>query len=206
MKWKLTFAQKIRAAASLGVVFLLVLATNLMDKHHFSLVQKSLTTVYEDRLVAKDYIYKMAKQLQVKRSAALLDDKGEMIRLNLAANDSINVLMDKFATTKLTAEESRRFKLLKTNLNQLFAYEQKLFKGQPLDSELHGVKNTESYILTITEDLDALSEIQLKEGKKEITTSIRAIDTSNLIARLEIGALIIIGVIIQLLIFLKPLK
>ena len=55
-------------------------------------------------------------------------------------------------------------------------------------------------------DLDALNQIQMSEGKREIINSNRAIETSELISQIEMGVLILIGFIIQLLIFVKPLK
>jgi hypothetical protein len=66
MMRKLTHFQKIKIAAASLVVFLLVLATNIMDNNHFDIVQQSLETVLDDRLVAKDYIYKISRQIHLK--------------------------------------------------------------------------------------------------------------------------------------------
>lgn len=206
MNWKLSFTQKIRAAAALLLVFLLVLATNMMDNNHFAIVQRSLTTVYEDRLVAKDYIYKITYQLQLKKSANQYKDRELTTKINLKANDSIQILVDKFATTKLTKIEARHFESLQRNFNQLFQHEQKIKEGRFLNKELPSINVMENYFSAITEDLDVLSEIQMEEAKNEINYSNRAIDTSNLISRLEIGALIFIGLLIQLLIFMRPFK
>lgn len=206
MKWKLTLAQKIRAGGALLVVFLLVLATNMMDRHHFEIVQRSLTTIYEDRLVAKDYLYKVSRQIQIKRNAMMSDDKELIDSVNQEANDSIQTLLSKYATTRLTEKEVFHYGLLQSNLDKLYRYEKSPQYDEVLSKELPSIDVAESYYLAIITDLDALFEIQLKEGKREINFSSRAIDTSNLISRLEIGTLILIGIMIQLLIFLKPLK
>ena len=130
MKWKLSFAQKIRSAVALVVVFLLVLGTNLMDNHHFSIVKESLTTVYEDRLVAKGHLYKITRLLQLKKNTYQLNDAEQMVKINQMANDSIQVLLNKFGTTRLIEKEIKTFESLKSNLNTLYKYDQQLPKSE----------------------------------------------------------------------------
>jgi hypothetical protein len=65
---------------------------------------------------------------------------------------------------------------------------------------------TEAQYEKLFADLDVLSEIQVEEGWRKIKRSTNAIDSSNLMSRLEIGILIVIGILLQLVIFLKPLK
>ncbi|MFT6335819.1 MAG: hypothetical protein ACI9GZ_001160 [Bacteroidia bacterium] len=205
--WKLSTVGKIRAASALVVVFLLVLATNLMDNNHFKIVQGSITSIYEDRLVAKDYIYKISRQLQLKQYVVHQNDRNQIENIYRMADDSIKVLINKFDGTKLTKQEVRYFESLKSNLNRLGELEQRLLKGEtPNNIELPSINLLENSFLVILEDLDKLSQIQLEEGKRETMSSKRAIDTSNFISRLEIGVLIFIGLMLQLLIFLKPVK
>lgn len=212
MNWKLTTAGKIRAIASLAVVFLLVLATNLMDNHHFRVVKRSLETVYKDRLVAKDHLYKISRQLQLKKDILASDDRAEIFALNNQSNDSIEVLIEKFAATELTKLESSHFKSLHNDLQKLYALEKELPNrtNDPqvinLSKEVSLMSNIQDHYLRIFNDLDVLSQIQLDEGRRMIFLSNRAVDTSDLISRIEIGALIALGIIIQFLIFYKPWK
>jgi hypothetical protein len=60
--------------------------------------------------------------------------------------------------------------------------------------------------LEIKDELDELSAIQLEEGRREIVYSTRAIETSNFISKIEIGFLVFIGLLLQLLIFYSPSK
>lgn len=206
MKWKLSFAQKIRSAAALVVVFLLVLGTNMMDNHHFSIVKESLTSVYEDRLVAKGHLYKITRLLQLKKNTYQLNDGEQMVKINQMANDSIQVLLDKFGTTRLTENEVKTFESLKSNLNKLYKYDQQLSQNEISNNDLPFLDVVESQYIEVMKDLDALSQIQMSEGKREVINSNRAIETSELISQIEMAALILIGFIIQLLIFVKPLK
>ena len=199
-------AQKIRTGLALIVVFLLVLATNMIDNQHFATIQKSVESIYEDRLVAKGYLYKISRKLQIKRDVLRSSNSGNLLRLNAAANDSIQILVDRFAATKLTGEEAKRLESLRKNLQQLLTRETSLKGEVNLGDELPLSDDFEHYFAKVTEDLDALSEIQLSEGRREKIISTRAVDTSNLISKIEIAFLILIGFLLQLLIFVKPLK
>ncbi|MEP1035551.1 hypothetical protein [Ekhidna sp.] len=204
--WKLSLAKRIRTGAALAVVFLLVLATNRMDSNHFIIVQKSLTTVYEDRLLAKDYIYKISRQLQIKKNIIYNGDMNQIEWTINMANDSIDVLVYKFSQTELTETEALRFESFQNNLNELNKLEQNLSQVELINEELPSLNVREDRYSQLYEELDILSKIQLDEAKREISHSTRTINASNLISRLEIGALIIIGLLIQMLIFFKPLR
>lgn len=199
-----TLWQKIKAITSLVVVFLLVLATNLMDKNHFEVVESALSSVYEDRLMAKDYLFRMSRQLQQKRNMLQHDDLVHAQNTILAADDSLEVLMTRFEGTKMTSDEAGYAEKLRESFGELKRNEQKLFEskeeGVVLLTQQKLIKKHEEMILTI----DKLFAIQMKEGKRQIDYSNSVIDRSNLIAKMEIGALIVIGLIIQFLIFFRP--
>ncbi len=205
MDSKMTLAQRLRMGAALVVVFLLVLATNLMDSNHFKVVQKGLTTVFEDRLLAKDYLYKISRQLQKKKEIIQSSDIEELTDLNEMLNDSIQVLIHRFASTELTENESLAFESLQTHIRSLNEYESNLLRNESINTELN-ITGSERYFSAIYDDLDTLFKIQLEESDRVISNSNRTIDTSNLISRIEVGVLIVIGLLIQLLIFLRPMK
>lgn len=206
MGWKLSTEQRIRAGGALIIVFLLILATNMIDNHHFTVVKKSITSIYEDRLMAKNYIYRISRHLETKRNILQTGKWEEASNINALANDSIRTLIEKYATTRLTEIESRHFSSLQTSLNQLFKHEENFGENEIINQEMHLMNTTEGYYAEIFKYLDVLSEIQIKEGKRELVFSNKTIDSSNFISKIEIIVLILIGILLQLLIFLKPLK
>lgn len=137
MDSKMTLAQRLRIGAVLVVVFLLVLATNQMDSNHFKIVQKSLTTVYEDRLLAKDYLYKISRQVQKKKEVIQSYELEELIGLNKMINDSIQVLIHRFGLTELTENESLIFESLQTHIRSLNEYESKLQRNESIITGLN---------------------------------------------------------------------
>lgn len=203
---KLSLIQRIRAGLSFVTVFLLVLATNLIDSNHFSVVKENLKTVYEDRLLAKDYLYRISRQVQLKKELMQHPGAGTMNEIKDAINDSIQTLITRFATTELTEKESIHFQSLKDHIQSLSKFEGTYIIDSSLAPEAPFSANMENHFLAINDDLDALFKIQLVESNRIIASSNQVIDKSNLISTVEIVFLIVLGIIIQLLIFVKPLK
>ncbi len=199
-----TLWQKLKAVTALVVVFLLVLATNLMDKNHFDVVEDALTTVYKDRLMAKDYLYKISRQLQQKRNVLQNADLKEIQSTIEAADDSIQTLMNLYEQTRMTSSERRYLEDLKEVEKGLIKKESELFNTLDETSASAAKQRLIGVHEEMIANIDELFEIQMKEGKRQIDHSNRAIAQSNFIARLEIGALIVIGLIIQFFIFFRP--
>ena len=200
---RLSISQKIKSIAALLLVFLLVLATNLADSTHFGIVKNSLETIYEDRLVAKNHLFKIADLLHNKHKAVYTLQAGQSQDDQISANESIQELLEKYASTNLTEKEALYFESLKANLNQLYQQEALLIEPEIVQDK--GFMTTlDVYYKNIRNDLEVLSDIQLIEAKRQLHYSNRAVATSDLIARLEIGTLIFIGLIVQFLIFFRP--
>ena len=193
--------KRFKVSITLFIIFLLIFATNMVDNNRFEIVKNSLNTVYEDRLIAKDYLYKMARQLQIKKSAIYIENYNEIIKINQLSTDSIQNLINQFSSTKLTIGESRTFNSLQKHLNELKEIELEIVNKSTISNSLKS--KLEDQYSKITTDLDALSEIQIKEGQRQIIRSTRAIKISNTISKMEIAALIVIGLMIQTLLFFK---
>lgn len=198
MKWTYIINQKIKTALALLTVLLLVLATNLLDKQHFSELQKSFTSIYEDRLVAENYLFNLSKQMQLKKQL-LNNHESFQSQSNHIINDSIDIIIKKYEATKLTTEEAEYFFSLKNQLQELKMMEKTL--AISANQQDQHVNNIVQKIQFIWSDLEALSQIQLTEGKRIIENSQQIISFSNLTSRLEIVILIVIGLIIQALVF-----
>jgi len=60
---------KVKWVLGILMIFILIIATNLIDRNNFVRIKDSLETIYEDRLVAKDLIFKISKSVQEKELA-----------------------------------------------------------------------------------------------------------------------------------------
>jgi len=55
------FYNKVKWVLGILIVFILILATNLIDRNNFIRVKDSVVTIYEDRLIASDLVFEMFK-------------------------------------------------------------------------------------------------------------------------------------------------
>jgi len=198
MKWIYGVKEKIKIAMALTVVILLVLITSMINKNHFTKLQESFTSVYEDRLLVENYIYKLSRELNKKRMT--IYNRSEESNEANKSDQRIDVLISNFQNTTLTAEESTVLEdfVEQTKVLRQIELEYKNSTDDQVDT-LHTALEEQFDILSA--DLSRLSEIQLEEGKKLMEASTSIVTNSHLYSQLEIILVIGIGLVIQMLIF-----
>ncbi len=191
----MTTFSKIRWGASILLVFFIVLITNIIDRENFNRLSYSVTTIYEDRIVASDLIFEMSRIIHQKELAIVSNDTSSLRNLS-ASNRELNSLTDRYNQTKLTENEKLVFSKLQGELKTL---EQKELKKGSLP-----VKELLNSIDKINQHLYDLSKIQLQEGRRQVFISDKAKNTINLFTQGEIIFLILMAILIQIIIFYKP--
>jgi hypothetical protein len=195
----MAFFNKLKWILGILMVFVLIIATNLIDRNNFLRVKDSVITIYEDRLVAKDLIFDIYTSVQEKELAVATSDSVFFLERNDQVNNHIQGLVSRFEKTKLTVEEGHILQDLKTNLETLSKSETTFVK-----SKFAQKSTLNSQISNVKENLYDLSEIQLNEGKKQMSISKKAIDSVELFTQLEIYVLIFLAIIIQIIVIYKP--
>jgi hypothetical protein len=202
---KLTVKNRINLTIGLLAVFLLVLGTNRIDHKHFETVQNALSTVYNDRVLAQDYVYKMNNLVHKQKEQYRIGANASTI---LTINKEIRIFMDLFSSTALTTKESKAIKSMEESFEKLAKQETGYFSNKkPLESVK--TNDIEAIILSLTEfqiELNKLSLIQVSESKNITSTAQKSLDTNQLMSNMEIGSLIVIGIVIQFLIFYRSKK
>lgn len=194
-----TFA-KVKSIAAVLVIFLVVLATNLIDKDNFERVELSVEKIYEEQLLTKDAIINLTNLIHEKKVALITQDTNYY---NLKANICNKEIASRIEDCKrgfTNRKEGYILNDLKDNCNLIFDME----KSQ---SEIYSVNKIEYYnrIGFIEEEIGKLAAVQLKEGKRHKFISREAIASAKLFARIEIYLLIVIAIAVQLII-LYPAK
>jgi hypothetical protein len=188
---------RINIGLALTIVFLLVFATNRIDKNHFETVQNALITLHTDRVVAQDLIYKM-NTIIYKKQLQNINVKSENSNENL--NTDFYSLLENFSNTKLTPIEATIFKRLQVDFDELILSEKKNLEDSSIKEAILNSLNS------IKNNLMNLSEIQISESKHLTSVAQKSLDTNNLISNFEIGFLILIGLLIQFTIFYRVKK
>ena len=204
MKFPYLISQKLKIALGLMIIIIILLMTNLLTKKHFSDLQKSYSSVYEDRLLVEIHIYKITTFLFDKKillNKFIEQEDLQIISKNHALNDSIDSRIVAYETTYFTKKETEVFRNLKNHLNQLYSLENSLFNNDILKDKYESLLNINECNSLLSSHLAQLSNIQREEGKREITKSNKLVASSKLTLQFELAILIIIGLIIQALLF-----
>ena len=189
------FYTKVKWILGILMIFILIIATNLIDRNNFVRIKDSLETIYKDRLIAKDLIFEISKAVQEKELAAAKLDSVFFLNRNKKVNIDIETAIAGFEETKLTVKEAKVFNDFKNNIAVLKKSEVlKPFKDNSYNNQL----------LKVKKNLYDLSKIQMNEGKKQMDVSKRAIDSIELFTQLEIYALIFLGIIVQVIVIYNP--
>lgn len=112
----MSIKQRINAGFILAAAFLLVLASNRLNQRNFSTVEQSVNSVFEDRLVVQEYIYRL-NNLFHKKELALA--KNELSTNTLTESSDIEKILSDFAKTELTVKESRYLSDLRSSYSEL---------------------------------------------------------------------------------------
>ncbi|MEQ9261748.1 MAG: MCP four helix bundle domain-containing protein [Owenweeksia sp.] len=195
----MVFYDKLKWILGILMIFVLIIATNLIDKNNFVRVRDSVVTIYQDRLIANDLIFEMLKSVQQKELAVSLSDSTFFQNQNSKVNDNLQSLVSRFEQTKLTSKEEKVFADLKTNIQTLIDSE-----SQFLNSGYSDNSQIITHIESLKNNLNDLSKIQLNEGSRQMSISKRALDTIELFTQIEIYILVFLAILVQVIVMYKP--
>lgn len=194
MRW----FDKLKWLVIVGVVFSLVLATNLIDRRNFRNINDSVVSIYEDRLVVKNTILDMATVINQKEVSFLTKDTASIKAKNEKLNEALKSDLLKFNPSSVTAKEAESLEQLKKNLTLMFESESELLQNQ-----FTSLDNYKAIIVKVNSNMDVLAHIQLEEGKRELINSKRNLASVELFTKIEIYFLILFAVIALIIIFRK---
>lgn len=195
----MTFYDKLKWVLGILMVFGLIITTNLIDRNNFVRVRDSVQTIYEDRLIANDLIFGMLKAVHQKELAITVWDTTFFQLENIKVNDKLQSLFSRFEETKLTKEENQVFQSLKQNVQALTESE-----DQIVATDITSKTQLLTQIENVKSNLDALAEIQLNEGSRQMSISKRAVNKVELFTQIEIYLLIFLALVIQIIVMYNP--
>ena len=190
-------SQRIQMGLILAMAFLLVLGSNRLDQRHFSTVQNTVNSVYEDRVVVQDLIYQINNTFQKKELRLALESD---FKHTMSENQKVEQLLVDFGMTKLTQKESRILNELSRRFYELQNLENKLAKptnALEADLDIIAIKKLDQ----MQQNLDALAKIQLSESEQLIKLSNKSLGMNILLSKLEVVFLILFGIAMLFLIF-----
>lgn len=154
MKWTYSIKNKLLASVALLSLCLLVLLSHYLDKIHTQRVKNSITTLYEDRLIAEGYILKMTGNIYQIRE--VLNAEPNDISKSKAVAKPLAEFKEWYAIymkTKLTVIENETAIALSSAIKD---FEQKL---------INNGEDLSIYTDKALFSLNKLSNVQLDESK-----------------------------------------
>jgi hypothetical protein len=184
MKWTYSIQNKSAASGALFTLCALVLFSNYVDRDHTNNVKNSISTLYEDRLVAEDYILKMTIDIYEIKQALHLDESPDSQVTALLSH--IDELSNAYLKTKFTKTEDATFDAFRQTLSE--------FKSVSGQDKLK--LTNEALVL-----LNKLSAIQLEESKLIMKQVEDLYKSGKVASQLAFGITIIILMVLQALVF-----
>ncbi|MFC5409579.1 MCP four helix bundle domain-containing protein [Larkinella bovis] len=207
MKWSFVIQQKIKAAVLLTGIMLLVVLCTLISRSTIKDIDKSFSSIYQDRLIpAVDMVY-LSENLYTKRLLvenylfAAADIQPAQIQSQLTKqNQAIDSLIRKFEKTVLTVDEAKNLRDFKNRVDAYAQIEREILQlsqvgNQPAGSELFNGLGSTTFLQSI-KSLNELIKIQSAEGQVLVNESMSESSQFTMISTLQIAVAIIIGLLI----------
>ena len=190
MMWAIAIKRKITAALVLLVVMLIVLLTNLSERKNATTINTAVASMYKDRLLVEGYIFDYARALhkveEIIESPTPPESKYNAAREQFTEIANLSALYEK---TTLTPDEKVHFAAFQ---KQAAILEDKLKAARIAEADEANHK--------ANEELFALSEIQIREGKAAMDKVTSASSFSGVVSEIELVVLIVLAIIIQILV------
>jgi hypothetical protein len=190
MKWTYSIKNKLIASGALFFLCVLVLFSNYIDRDHTESVKNSMSSMYEDRLIAESYILKMTSAIYEIREV-LNSTSPDMVKSS-NINDLLSLFRessDAYLLTKFTDAE-------KTKADELIEIVDD-FDSNALLSNGSGIESSNKALQVLNE----LSSIQLTESKKIMNYAEGEYTASKKYSQFVFAIIIVILLVLQALVF-----
>lgn len=185
--------------ASIVMIFMVILATNLIDKDNFSKVEESVESIYEDVLLTKERIFELSMLVHEMEVAYLLEDKTYYEIKAVSSQERIQDILGECDEVVETKQEENVLIDLHNDFDKLFLLKADSTMFQD-DTKKEVVKQFELIKYSLVE----LGEIHVEEGRRHKLKSRSVMSVTKLFSRIEIYILLILSVAILFVVMFQP--
>ncbi len=189
--------QNIRFIWPILLVVVLVLITTWLTQRHLVKLQDSATSSYENKIITQHYLYELTNLFNVKRLRLSTDSR---FSDGFIENARIEELLTNYSEIKLVVKELFLLNHLIKNYAELTTLEKSSVGISTNKSEnLNNKMNTALNKLMLS--MDNLENAILIDRPLLAETTKKSIDMNKFLLNIEIAFLIIMGIIIQVVLF-----
>ena len=204
MKWIYSIQQKSKTALLLLAVVVTILGSNFLEKKYFTDINKSVSSIYNDRLIpaaelfhANDIMYKKRLVLE-KYLANPANQDYRLVKKQLAAHNSqIDSIILAYESSYLVDEESTSLHHFKASVHQYNKLETEYLANSRkcLTADTYEKKMVPLF-LDIHKDLVQLSRIQTSVGKELLNGSRHISSGAYMISNLQMAIVVVIMLVV----------
>ena len=207
MKWAYSIQHKTTASILLAIVLALVMLNNMVERNQIKRLEKSVSSMYEDRLLAESYLFQLYERLQQKND--FLESSTHPGQFSWSAfdfeqhNQEIKEIIAKYEKTWLTPKETTIFKRFKKVVSTMLTIDTEILRSVQ-QKEIEQVQLFKSSASATNEAfalLSELSKIQTAEGSIIRSQSKKILLVNLSSSQFEMAILVIIALLIQILVF-----
>jgi preprotein translocase subunit SecG len=215
MKWSFVIQQKLKAALLLSGIMLLIIFGTLISRSSMEGIDKSFSSIYQDRLIPATTIIYLTENLYGKRLSLekfLLSDKAgttpEMVSVLHSHDAHIDSLISAFEQTYLVDDEAKSLASFKNRVDEYILLEKMILNlhtaGNSKEGKLLFEGAAASTFQSTIQNLNELTSIQSSIGKELMKETKSEMASFGMISFLQISLAVIIGLII--LVFIQNSK
>jgi len=211
MNWSFVIQQKLKAVILLGGIMLMIILGALISRNNMRGLDKSFSSIYQDRLIPATTIIYLSENLYGKRllleKFLFSDSLNSSVQISgqlLTYDHSIDSLIKVFGRTYLVVQEEKSLTAFKNCVDQYALLEKSILKLENAGQRAAGRKlfqeaGKDGFQKTI-DNLNDLTSIQSNVGMELMKESKSDMASVWLISFLQIGLAVIVGLIILILI------
>lgn len=206
MNWAYSIKQKTISAIVLALVLGMVWWINLDQNKQFEKMANAFTSLYEDRLLAENLLYHLSESVQQKinllNMATLSEEVNPVIEIQyMQLSRAMTEHLRRYKQTKFTDAEQQLYDTLKSVLGPILTMETAYWNGAVHIEPQQMRNNIKQRLSSALEHLSHLSDLQVTVGQQLNMESRAALQSNAASSQFLSSFLIIIGIIIQMLIF-----
>lgn len=174
-------------------VFLLIFATNRIDKINFSRIEESVEKIYLEQILTKDAMIELSQIIHEKEVAYLRNDSVYFSNVAPGMNQRMQELVATSFYENMDRREESVLKSMKEHIERIESMEKQnsFLRGENMPVFHESIRG-------LTADIHDYAEIQVGNGKRNKLLSRDALASSNLFYQIEIYLLIAIALGIQI--------
>jgi hypothetical protein len=207
MKWMFGKEEKRKPALVLLVIIIAIVASNFLEKKFITDMSRSISSIYEDRLVPAAGLFQINDLMFTKRLVLeeyLLNPdpqhREEAGRELALCNARIDSLILAYEATYLVAEETRALKDFKHKVRAYNVLEALYLSGGPEKSQVQNyAREIGPVFKELHGELMSLSRIQTAEGRQLLEGSRVISGQFSMISNLQIALVVVTALAIQAL-------